>query len=204
MGARDRVGKGLWYRSARLLSLAKLVPWNRFLSSLGSVMSSICNHVPTCSNQWGRRLEGWPNTAARLAGWRTVTRQVWFCTWWTGRTACLFRNVPVSLPGAAQLLAEETSSCCYIINVQNNPSWAPSRKEAWPGTLVVRCLLFGSNNYCELAHVCTHRTRIHCCTTRPLEKFLLYFPNPRFTHISCLDFLAKKSLKRIQNWSCPG
>jgi hypothetical protein len=40
--------------------------------------------------QWGRRLEGWPNTAARLAGWRRVTRLVWFCTWWTGRTACLF------------------------------------------------------------------------------------------------------------------
>ncbi len=24
--------------------------------------------------------EGWPNTAARLAGWRRVIRQVWFCT----------------------------------------------------------------------------------------------------------------------------
>ncbi len=24
---------------------------------------------------WGRRLEGWPNTAARLAGWRSVTQQ---------------------------------------------------------------------------------------------------------------------------------
>jgi hypothetical protein len=26
-------------------------------------------------SQWGRRLEGWPNTAARLVGWRRVTQQ---------------------------------------------------------------------------------------------------------------------------------
>ncbi len=25
-----------------------------------------------CHSQWGRRLEGWPNTAARLVGWRRV------------------------------------------------------------------------------------------------------------------------------------
>ncbi len=34
MGARNRVGKRLLYRSARLHSLAELVPWNRFLVSL--------------------------------------------------------------------------------------------------------------------------------------------------------------------------
>jgi hypothetical protein len=34
MGARNRVGIGLSYRLARLLSLAELVPWNRFLGSL--------------------------------------------------------------------------------------------------------------------------------------------------------------------------
>jgi hypothetical protein len=58
-------------------------------------------------NQWGRRrLEGRPNTAARLAGCRRVTRQVWFCRWWMGRTACLFRTVPVALTGAARLRAD--------------------------------------------------------------------------------------------------
>ncbi len=46
-----------------------------------------------CVSQW-RPKEGWTNTASRLAGWRRVTRQVWFCTWWTGWTACLFRTVP--------------------------------------------------------------------------------------------------------------
>ncbi len=65
--------------------------------------------------QWGRRLEGWPTTAARLAGWRRVTRQVWFSTWWTGRTACLFHTVPVALTGAAQLRADGIFSCCYIV-----------------------------------------------------------------------------------------
>jgi hypothetical protein len=34
MGARNRVGIGLWYRLARLHILAELVPWNRFLGSL--------------------------------------------------------------------------------------------------------------------------------------------------------------------------
>ncbi len=33
-GARNRVEIGLSYRSARLHSLAELVPWNRFLGSL--------------------------------------------------------------------------------------------------------------------------------------------------------------------------
>jgi hypothetical protein len=66
-------------------------------------------------------------------GWRRVSRQVWFCTWWTGRTACLFRTVPVALTGAAQLRADGISSRCYIVNVHNHPSWATSRKEgmAW-------------------------------------------------------------------------
>jgi hypothetical protein len=34
MGARNRVGIGLSYRTARLHSLSELVPWNRFLGSL--------------------------------------------------------------------------------------------------------------------------------------------------------------------------
>ncbi len=77
--------------------------------------------------QWGRRLEGWPNTAACLAYWRRVTRQVWFCTWWTGRTACLFHTVPVALTGAAQLRANAISSWCYELR---------HASKAWHGTLV--------------------------------------------------------------------
>jgi len=44
-------------------------------------------------------------------------------------TACLFRTVLVALTGAAQLRAVGISSCCYIINVHNHPSWATSHKE---------------------------------------------------------------------------
>jgi hypothetical protein len=73
--------------------------------------------------------EGWAKRAARLAGWRRVTRQVWFCMRWTDRTACLFRTVPVALTGAARLRADGISICCYIVNVHNHPSWAASRKE---------------------------------------------------------------------------
>ncbi len=70
---------------------------------------------------------------ARLAGWRRVTRQVWFCTWWTVRTACHFFTAPFALTGAGQLRADGMTSCCYIINVHNLMSWAASRKEgmAW-------------------------------------------------------------------------
>ncbi len=84
------------------------------------------------SEQWGRRLEGWPNTVARLdGGWRRWYRQV--CTWWTVRTACLSRTVPITLTKAAQLRADGISICCYIVNVHNHPSWATSHKEgtAW-------------------------------------------------------------------------
>ncbi len=96
--------------------------------------------------QWGRMLEGWSSTAARLAGWRRVTRQVWFCTWWTGCTTCLFRTLPVALTGAAQLRADGIYSCCYIINVHKHPSWATWRSKAWPGTLVDQCLLSGTSS----------------------------------------------------------
>ncbi len=44
-------------------------------------------------------------------------------TWWTGRNACLCRTAPVAL-----LRADGISSCCYIVNVHNHPSWATSRK----------------------------------------------------------------------------
>ncbi len=36
--------------------------------------------------QWGRRQEGWPNTEARLAGWRRVTQPM--VPFLTDRTAC--------------------------------------------------------------------------------------------------------------------
>ncbi len=61
-----------------------------------------------------------------------------------GRTACLFPTVPAALTGAAQLRDDGTSSCCYIINVYNHPSWATSRKEgmAWYSSSVPRRLYF--------------------------------------------------------------
>jgi hypothetical protein len=34
MGARNRIGTGLSYWSARLQRLAELIPWNRFIGSL--------------------------------------------------------------------------------------------------------------------------------------------------------------------------
>ncbi len=84
----------------------------------------VYHHVQSCgvrssegrSTQWVRRLEGWTNTAARLACWRRVTRQVVDGPYhlpFPYRTGC---------PGAAQLRADGISSCCNIINVHNQPS----------------------------------------------------------------------------------
>jgi hypothetical protein len=89
--------------------------------------------VWVCHDQWGRRLEGWANTSARLAGLRREIWQLWFCAWWTDRTPCLFSTVPVAQKRAAQLRADGISSCCFIVNVHNHPSWATSCKEdmAW-------------------------------------------------------------------------
>ncbi len=94
-----------------------------------------------------KAIEGWPNMAARLAGWRRVAQQVWFCMWWTGRTA-FFRTVPVPLTGAAQLRADDISSCCYIVIVHNQLSWATSSKEGMAGYCIEvnPCLLSASTN----------------------------------------------------------
>jgi hypothetical protein len=79
------------------------------------------------------KARGLDQHGGRQAGWRRMTRQVWFCTWWTGRTAFFFRTVPVALTGAAQQRADGISSCFYIIKVHKHPSWATSRMEgtAW-------------------------------------------------------------------------
>ncbi len=98
--------------------------------------------------QWGRRLEGWPNTAARLAGWGRVTLQVWFCTLY-GRaippaftvlyvqcTSCPDRSCPAACWWNFQLMLY--SKC----TVHSYPSWASAHKEgmAWY-SIVDRCLL---------------------------------------------------------------
>ncbi len=86
-------------------------------------MGNILNipHPQMGPKAWGLAQHGGPS------GWRRITRQVWFCAWWKGRTA------PIALIGAAQLRAVGISSCCYIVNAQNHPLWATSRKEgmAW-------------------------------------------------------------------------
>jgi hypothetical protein len=67
---------------------------NGFISDPPSNLRTLLlQNLWSCDIQRGRRLDGWPNTSARLAGWRRVTRHVWFCTWKTDRSACLFCTV---------------------------------------------------------------------------------------------------------------
>ncbi len=83
-----------------------------------------------CIPPMSPKARGLAKHGGHLAGWRRVTRQVWFWTWWTGHTACIYHTIP-ALTGAAQLRADGISSgCYYIVNVHNHPSWAASRKES--------------------------------------------------------------------------
>jgi hypothetical protein len=71
-----------------------------------------------------RRLEGWPNTAARLAGWRRVTQQGVILYVMDGPHAACPDGPHHHLP---------RSGADVLLNVQKTPPWATSRKEgmAW-------------------------------------------------------------------------
>ncbi len=125
--------------------------------------------------QWGRRLEAGPTR-------RRVNRQVWFCTWCMGRTACLFRTVPVAQTGAAQLRVDGVSICCYLINVhiyyttiRQNLHHA---RKAWPGTLVDTCLLSGYSRRTVLSvpiwKGLGHQINIIFWSPKKLNQYFLY------------------------------
>ncbi len=80
--------------------------------------------------QWGRRLERWPNTEARLAGWRRVTKP---------RGVCVVMDGPCRLPFSSAWPGLELLSCELLANpaavsdvlvliVHKILSWALSRK----------------------------------------------------------------------------
>ncbi len=110
-----------------------------------NVKCKIKNKFYCIWHQCGRRLEGWSNTAAC---WRRVTWQVWFCTWRTRSTSCLFCTVPVVLTGAIQLQADGIPSCCHSKCTQ--PTWSTSRKEGtgWYSSRPMHslCLTLKKNN----------------------------------------------------------
>ncbi len=64
-----------WYMLGEILPLKMKKPWSILLVLFGSANEKEqILHMSTShrANQWGRRLQGWSNTAARLAGWRRV------------------------------------------------------------------------------------------------------------------------------------
>ncbi len=79
------------------------------------------NLIPTYGGygRWGRRLESWPNTAARLAGWKWVTQQ-----------AVIFyvKDRSCRPPWRTTLLAPVWGWSTVLQNVNKTPSWATSRK----------------------------------------------------------------------------
>jgi hypothetical protein len=82
--------------------------------------------------QWGRRLEGWSNTAARLAGWRSRCDFVR-----DGRAVPTAISVPYRLPRQEQpscLLMEFTDAVILQVYTAVRPVLRHTRK-AWPGTI---------------------------------------------------------------------
>ncbi len=65
-----------------------------------------------CYTKWGRRLERWPNTEARLVGWRRVTKPGEIFVVMDG--PCRLLCGPYRLPwsGSDQVRASRKSSCC--------------------------------------------------------------------------------------------
>ncbi len=76
--------------------------------------------------KWGRRLEGWSNTA-RLAMWIVEESDpVRFCSWWTVHAACPDDPYRMPLSRAAQLRASGDPSCCLLVYVHKTPTWLKS------------------------------------------------------------------------------
>jgi hypothetical protein len=73
-----------------------------------------------CHHQWGRRLESWPNTAARLAGRRRVTQPGVILNVMDG---------PCRLPALTDHTTCPGSGADLVRNVHKTPSWAMSCKE---------------------------------------------------------------------------
>jgi hypothetical protein len=87
--------------------------WNMFLGFFSLALRAL-----SCHQQWGRRLESWPNTAARLAVGGEWPSNVLFCTWWMVHAAC--HDGPHHLP---------RSGADILLNLHKTPSWVTSRKE---------------------------------------------------------------------------
>jgi len=73
--------------------------------------------------------------AAHLGGWRGDPH-LWFCMWWTGRTACMpfsYRTGCPDMSCPAKCWWNFQQLLHTMVNVHNHPSWAASRKEgmAW-------------------------------------------------------------------------
>jgi hypothetical protein len=86
-------------------------------------------------NQRGRRLEGWSNTAARLAGWRRAISQGVILYVMDGPCRLPWRTTPL-----APVWSWSVTKC-----TQNTVMELRHARKAWPGTLVDPCVLSGFN-----------------------------------------------------------
>ncbi len=80
--------------------------------------------------QWGQRLEGWPNTAARLPGWRRVTKQAVILYVLDSPCRLPWRTIPLARPrsGAAllsckRLAIQAAAAAGLLLNVHKIPTW---------------------------------------------------------------------------------
>jgi hypothetical protein len=132
--------------------------------------------------QWGRRLEGWSNTAARLAGWRRVPQ----------------RGVSLYVMDGP------------LLNVHKTPSWATSFKEgiAWHSSIYpcllsaclhVPCTIFGTWFYVRLYTVNLAEGMFILFSWR-INVWGKYLENSRIPlHLEDLEFIFKFLLTQSLN-----
>jgi hypothetical protein len=125
MGARNRGGIGLSYRPARLHRLAKLIPWNGFLSSC-NVYNVLCTlniafltnrsliiHILCCPS-----FKGFPWLSARFALSLCHRFALSLCQVYpvslSGFVLSLSETCPVSLPGLSCSSARFFRSICQF------------------------------------------------------------------------------------------
>jgi hypothetical protein len=123
-------------------------------------------------DQRGRRLESWPNTAARLAGWRRVTQQ----------GVILSLMVYVACPeGRHHLQYPPCLGLIFYWMFTEHRQELRHPKKAWPGTLVDPYLLSGLSWYVvkiAAPHVhCTASQIWSSCLVNLILIFRSFLPN---------------------------
>ncbi len=141
------------------------------------------------NHQWGRRLEGWPNTAVRLAGWRRMTKQGVILDVMDGQCMPPGPVGTYRLPqsGAAQLRASgiPAAAACLLLNVHMQPTW-------WKSHMAC-CVISLGIHTAPVITVTVPYSLQHVCNNYEM----LHFPNWALNNRTLLKTVSSNEVKFI-------